>query len=77
MRGKLTINLVEFLASAITIYLTIKQTGKSQRILALTDSSSAMGWLYKASFSEKMNRHDEVARWLAKAMMINESVLYS
>jgi hypothetical protein len=77
MIGRLTINLLEFVASAITIHLTIMRKGPSQKILALTDSSSAMGWLYKASFKEKMGEHDAVARWLAGTMIENEAALYS
>ena len=51
MIGKLSINLLEFLASTITIYPTLINLKGPQKILAYTDSSSALGWLYKALFS--------------------------
>ena len=42
--GKLTLNLIEFLSSTITIYITILQLGHGSHILAFTDSSGAFGW---------------------------------
>ena len=75
--GKFSINLLKFIASAITIYLTIKSTTSPQKLLAFTDSSSALGWLYKASFTYNQPAHDEVARWLAKTLIDNDSALYS
>ena len=48
--GKLTLNLLEFLASVVTIYMTILQLGQGSHILAFTDSSSALGWMHKAYF---------------------------
>ena len=41
--GKFTLNLLEFLASAVTLYMIILQMGKGSHILAFTDSSSALG----------------------------------
>ena len=70
-------NLLEFLAAAITAYLTVTGSSTPQKPLALTDSSSALGWLYKASFPESMEGHDMVARWLALVLVKNESALYS
>ena len=48
--GKLMLNLLEFLASAVTIYMTILQLGQGSHILAFTESSGALGWKHKASF---------------------------
>ena len=48
--GKLMLNLLEFLASAVTIYMTILRMEQGSHILALTDSSSALFWMHKASF---------------------------
>ena len=48
--GKLKLNLLEFLASAVTIYMNILKLGQGSHILAFTDSSSALGWTQKASF---------------------------
>ena len=48
--GKLILNLLEFLSPEVTIYMTILKMGKGSPILAFTDSSSALGWIHKASF---------------------------
>ena len=77
LQGIFSINLLEFIAAAITIYMTTRHQKERQRILAFTDSSSALGWLYKASFSNSQKAHNEVARWLAKLLMKKESSLYS
>ena len=48
--GKLTLDLLEFLASAVTIYTTILQLGQGSHILAFTDSSSKLGCMHKGFF---------------------------
>ena len=75
--GKFSINLLEFIASVITIYLTIKDADHPKKILAFTDSSSALGWLYKANFLTNQPAHDAVARWLAKTLIDHDAALYS
>jgi len=75
--GVFSINLLEFIAAAITIYLTIQTEDGPQKLLSFTDSSSALGWLYKASFNTSHPVHDAVARWLAKFMIENDAALYS
>ena len=75
--GKFTINILEFLASAITIHLSMARSPGPDKILAFTDSSSALGWLYKASFSEIIVVHDELARWIAMDLLENDAPLYS
>ena len=77
MIGILSINLLEFLAAAITISLTLSQANNPHKVLAFTDSSSALGWLYSASFSSSQPIHDKVARWLATQLIDNDSALYS
>ena len=62
MQGKFTINLLEFIAAAITVHLTVVAADNPQKPLALTDSSSVLGWMYKASFPESMPGHNIVAR---------------
>ena len=74
--GVFFINLLEFIAAAITIYLTIKTEDGPQKLLSFTDSSSALGWIYKASFNTSHPVHDTVARWLAKIMIENDAALY-
>ena len=48
--GKLTFNLLEFLALEVTIYMTILQLGQGSHIVSFTDSSIVFGWMHKASF---------------------------
>ena len=76
--GKLILNLLEFLASALTIYITTIQLGQGSQILELTESSSALGWMHKASF-EPVNEksHDAVARWIVWTIVSNKKSLYS
>ena len=73
--GVFSINLLEFIAVAITIYLTIKVEDGPQKLFSFTDSSSALGWLYKASFNSHP-LHDAAARWLAKCMIEDDAALY-
>ena len=61
----------------INIYLTIQCLDLPQKLLAFTDSSSALGWLYKASFTSNQPAHDEVVRWLATTLIKNDAALYS
>ena len=80
--GKLTLNLLEFLASAVTIYMTIYMTilklGQGSHILALTDSSSALDWMHKSSF-DPVNAESqyELAIWLGWTLVSHETYLYS
>ena len=76
-RGKLSINLLEFIAAVITIELTLTNGGPKQKILSFTDSSSALGWLSKASFHTSMPHHDTTARHLAHILTDHDSNLYS
>ena len=76
--GKLTLNLLELLASSVTIYMTILKMVQGSHILAFIDSSSALVWMYKASFDpENEESHDAVARWLGQKIVSNETSLYS
>ena len=76
--GKLTLHLLEFLASAVTIYMTILQLGHGSQILELTDSSSMLVWMHKALFDPvNAESHDAVAPWLGWTLVINEKYLYS
>ena len=71
-------NLLEFLASAVTIYMTILQLGQGSHILTFTDSSSALGWMHKASFDPvNAESHDAVARCLIWKLISHEKSLYS
>ena len=75
--GIFSINLLEVIASAITIHLTITTANSKHKILAFTDGSSALGWLHITSFSSSQSIHNKVASWLATTIMRHGSALYS
>ena len=81
MRKTMHINLLEFIACTIGIWLEIidnRNQNKFQRIHALTDNSSAVGWLYKASFNPKTHHgHDTVARKLATLLLESKTTITS
>ena len=76
--GVLTMNLLEFLASEVSIYMTIQQLGHRSHILSFTGISSALRWMHEASF-DPVNKggHDTVAQWLGCTLVSNEASLYS
>ena len=68
------LNLLEFLASAVTIYITILQMGQGLHVLALTDSYRALGWIHKASFDPvNAESHDAGPPWLGWTLVSNET----
>ena len=72
------LNLLELLASAVTIYMNILPLGHGSNILEFTDISSALGWMHKASFDPvNAESHDVVARFLGWTLVSNETSLYS
>ena len=76
--GKLTLNLLELLASAVTIYINILQMGQGSHILSFADSSSPLGWIHKASFDPvNAESHDAVAHWLGRTLVSNKTSPYS
>ena len=80
MRKTMHINLLEFIACTIGIWLEILDSNNKSflKIQALTDNSSAVGWLYKASFNPKSHHgHDIVARKLAKILIDSETTITS
>ena len=75
---KITLKLIEFLESAVTIYTTILQMGQGSHILAFTDSSSVHGWIHKESFDPvNAASHDGLAHWLGWKLVSNKKYLYS
>ena len=78
LRG--SINLLEFLAAILTIKISIEQDdhkSKFPHILAFTDNSSAVGWLYHSTFNPVANKqHDTIARYFAKLLFLSKSTLY-
>ena len=74
----LTLNLLEFLASEMTIYTNIMQMGEGSHILAFTESSSALGWMHKASFDPvNIESHNAVSHWLGWTVVNDKTSLYS
>ena len=75
--GVLTLNLLEFLASAVSIYMNIQQLGHVYHALAFMNSSSALGWMHKAYF-DPLNEvgHYMNERWLGWTLVSNEVYLY-
>jgi hypothetical protein len=78
LRG--SINLLEFMASIVTIEMSLQEDNHNcshPHILAFTDNSSAMGWLYHSTFNPVKNQqHDKIARYLAHLLFINEATIY-
>ena len=81
MHKHMHINLLEFIACTIGIWLEIKRKPYEDSFLkvkALTDNSSAVGWLYKSSFNPRTHKlHDMVARKLAKLLLDSNSNICS
>ena len=73
--GCFSIKLLEFIVAAIIIYLTIVDATTPHKLLAYIDSSSALGWLYKFSFTINQPAHDKVVWWLAKFIIENDTAL--
>ena len=72
------LNLLELLASAVTIYMTILQMGQGSHILEFTDSSSTLGWMHK-EYLDPVNSesNDAVACWLGWTLVSNKTSIYS
>lgn len=77
--GKAHINFLEFLASHIGLWSElIHCKGRPHRFLCLTDSSSALGWLYKSNFNPTSHSgHDAIVRKFATLLLESEHALYS
>ena len=66
--GILSINLLEFIASAWTI-IHATQFTSNQKILAVSDSTSAVSWLISNKHEpHKQPNHDKIARLLGRAL---------
>ena len=76
--GELTLNLLEFLELAVTIYITTLQLGEGSHILSFTDSSSSLGWIHKVFFDlVNVESHNDVTRWLRWTLVSNKTSLCS
>ena len=75
---KLTLNLLEFLSSAVTIYMTILQMGQGSHILEFIDNSSSLRFMHKASFDPvNAESHYTLSCWLEWTIVSNKTYLYS
>jgi len=81
MTNSFHINLLEFIASVVAIWLDLefnKNKITHPKILALSDNTSTIGWLYKSNFNVKSHPgHDRVARQVAKILLENEASIES
>ena len=75
--GVLTLNLLELLAAELSIYMTIHKLGHGSYIQSLTDSSSFLWCIHKASL-DPVNEggHETVAQWLRWTLISNKVSLY-
>ena len=78
MQKQFHINILEFIASLIGIWLEVKNKNiELLSILAKTDNSSAVGWLVKSNFDpDSQSKHDLVARQLAEVLLESETTLH-
>ena len=79
LRGYLSLNLLEYLASIITIKLYLTSNASPYPcILSILDSTSAIGWLHKSSFDEATHsQHAHLARQFATTMLDHHASLFS
>lgn len=77
--GRLHINIIEFCASVIGIWVELNEyAGPHPRFMTLFDSTSVLGWLHKSNFNPTTHkRHDIVARKLARLLLKHEASIYS
>jgi hypothetical protein len=84
LRGRAHINLLEFIAQLISIWIDICEgtTEAQDCLLGMGDSTAAMGWLRHPNFREKNEKDIEwiikqkIARQVAKLVLKSETVLY-
>ena len=80
LQHRASINLLEFMAAIITIQLSLDHdtpTTIHPHILAFTDNSSALGWMYHSTFDPvKYPNHDATARYLANLLLENNASLH-
>ena len=83
LRGYFSLNLLEFIAARLTVKLSLDKLAIRDtcsdgiKIHSLTDSSSALSWMWKATFDPvKFPTHDKVARRLATDLMEADCSLF-
>ena len=90
LRGRAHINLLEFLTQVVSIWIDIleKKINPLDCILAMGDSTTAIGWMRRSNFKQSPDDEDEeettaewlvkqeVARKLASLVLTSDTVLY-
>ena len=84
LRGRAHINLLEFIAQLISIWIDIieGETKAQDCLLGMGDSTAAMGWLRRSNFRAKNEQDIEwlvkqkIARKVATIVLDSETVLY-
>ena len=80
LHHRASINLLEFLATIITIELLIQHdihSSQYKQILAYTNCSSVMGWMFHSTFNPtKFPQHNNAARHLATTLLNAEATLH-
>ena len=61
--GIITLNLLELITSATSIYMTIQQLGQGSHILDFTYSLSALGWMQRVSFDPVNEESHDIFAW--------------
>jgi hypothetical protein len=81
LQRRASINFLEFLGSIIAIETCIHfdtHTSTHPHILAFTDNSSALGWLFHSTFNPVLHKqHDKLARYLARLLFKKEATLHA
>lgn len=79
LRGRATLNSLEFLASYVAIALEIERHDVQPLscILSQTDSTSTAGWMHRSNFGDDEPLQLRIARATASALMDSNSMVYS
>ena len=76
LQGIFSINLLEFIAAMVKIWIILLNKPRNKRILCFTDSSSDLGWSYHSTFNPVPHLlHDKVARHLDGILLNNKCTL--
>ena len=84
LRGRAHINLLEFLAQLVSIWIDIRENRvkKLDCLLGMGDNTASMGWMRRANFREQQEgdlewyAKQKVARRLAALVLESDTVLY-
>jgi hypothetical protein len=81
LQRRASINFLKFIGSIIAVETCLTfdhHTTQHPHILAFTDNSSALGWLYHSTFNPVTHKnHDKLARYLAKLLFKKDATLHA